>query len=129
MLTRAAATPDETNEQIRRSMTANAGFRWFLQHGMFTFGQTTPLAFLLALSDYRLDGLAERITTPTLVIVGESDHFLTVDAQTRLYEALTAPKALLRFTAEEAAGDHCQMGAITLSNQRILDWLDERLGG
>jgi hypothetical protein len=31
------------------------------------------------------------------------------------------------FTAEEGAEDHCQLAALSLSNQRIFDWLDEAL--
>jgi len=32
---------------------------------------------------------------------------------------------LLRFTVEEGAGDHCQVGANRLAFARIYDWLDE----
>jgi hypothetical protein len=28
------------------------------------------------------------------------------------------------FTKEEGAEEHCQMGAVLISNARILDWLD-----
>jgi hypothetical protein len=31
----------------------------------------------------------------------------------------------LLFTKEEGAEEHCQMGAILISNARILDWLDD----
>lgn len=31
------------------------------------------------------------------------------------------------FTREEGAGEHCQIGAAILSNQRILDWLDGKM--
>jgi hypothetical protein len=36
----------------------------------------------------------------------------------RLYEALTCPKALLRFTAAEGAGDHCEASARSVNFQR-----------
>ena len=41
-----------------------------------------------------------------------------------LYEQLTCEKTLMRFTAEEAAADHCEMGNRSLLNTRVLDWLD-----
>jgi pimeloyl-ACP methyl ester carboxylesterase len=126
-LHQAAAHPEETNQSLRRAMTTNAGMRWHLQHGMFSFGKTSPLDFLLALSEYRLDGVVQRIQAPALVIVSEADHFQTAEAQRTLYDLLTGPKTLMRFTAADMAGEHCQMGAVTLSNQRILDWLDEIL--
>ena len=43
----------------------------------------------------------------------------------RLYEALRAPKDFMFFTKEEGGEEHCQMGAILVSNARILDWLDD----
>jgi pimeloyl-ACP methyl ester carboxylesterase len=122
-----AAQPDETNRFLREEMAKNSGLRWHLQQGMFSFGKKSPLDFLLALSEYHLDGAVQHIKSPTLVIVSETDHFLTVEAQMKLYNLLTGPKTLMRFTAAEMAGEHCQMGAVSLSNQRILDWLDETL--
>jgi hypothetical protein len=42
-----------------------------------------------------------------------------------LYEALTCPKVLMRFTAADAAETHCQAGAVAGGTQRVFDWLDE----
>lgn len=128
LLQKAAAQPDETNAFLRQEMMKNSGLRWQLHHGMFSFGKKSPLDFLLAFSEYRLDGIAGQIQSPTLVIVSEADHFFTAEAQMKLYDSLTSPKTLMRFTEAEMAGEHCQMGAVSLSNQRILDWLDETLG-
>ncbi len=47
------------------------------------------------------------------------------DSQKKVFDALTCPKKLILFTAEEGAEEHCQCGVSALSNQRILDWLDE----
>ncbi len=126
-LQKAAVHADETNKFLRQQMKKNTGLRWHLQHGMFSFGKKSPLDFLLALSEYRLDGVVQRIQRPTLVIVSEADHFQTVEAQMTLYDLLTGPNTLMRFTAAEMAGEHCQIGAVTLSNQQVLDWLDEIL--
>jgi hypothetical protein len=43
----------------------------------------------------------------------------------RVFEALTCPKKNILFTEEEGAEEHCQCGALALSNQRIFDWLDD----
>ncbi|HEX3960699.1 MAG TPA: hypothetical protein VHZ03_29450 [Trebonia sp.] len=45
-----------------------------------------------------------------------------------LYNHLTCPKTLLRFTSSEGAGAHCHSGAQRLAFGRIYDWLDETLG-
>lgn len=43
-----------------------------------------------------------------------------------LFDPLSCPKDLLRFTALEGAGDHCEMMNRSLLNRRALDWLDDR---
>jgi hypothetical protein len=45
-----------------------------------------------------------------------------------LFDHLTCPKTLIRFTVAEGAGDHCEFGAPRLAYARIYDWLDETLG-
>jgi len=42
-----------------------------------------------------------------------------------VYDALKCPKKYVLFTVQEGAEDHCQVAALSLSNQRIFDWLDE----
>jgi hypothetical protein len=44
-----------------------------------------------------------------------------------LYEALTCPKTFLRFTAEDGAEEHCQLGALLLYNHQVFEWLDTTL--
>lgn len=45
----------------------------------------------------------------------------------KVFDALTCPKKYILFTTEEDAEEHCQSGALALSNQRIFDWLDDTL--
>ncbi len=71
-------------------------------------------------------GVAERITCPTLVYKAEEDFFFGGQPEL-LYEHLTAPRTLLRFTADEGTGAHCHSGARRLAFGRIYDWLDEVL--
>ena len=44
-------------------------------------------------------------------------------APRRVFAELTCPKTLLRFTAAEGAGDHCEMANRSLATLRMLDWL------
>jgi hypothetical protein len=44
------------------------------------------------------------------------------------FEALRCPKTLVRFSAAEGAGDHCERQNRSLLNRRVLDWLDEQFG-
>jgi len=67
--------------------------------------------------------VASHITCPILIVDSEGDRDLPGQSR-RLYDALNQPKDLMLFTKEEGAEEHCQMGAILISNARILDWLD-----
>jgi dienelactone hydrolase len=80
------------------------------------------------------DGVAEKISCPILVCAAENDLFFAGDGETRsepdrLYDHLTGPKTLLRFTGEEGADAHCHVGAQRLAMSRIYDWLDDTLRG
>jgi hypothetical protein len=70
--------------------------------------------------------VAEAIACPTLVCEAEGDLFFKGQPQA-LYDRLTCPKTLLRFTEDEGAGAHCQAGASRLAFARIYDWLGETL--
>jgi alpha-beta hydrolase superfamily lysophospholipase len=109
-------------------MKASPTARWSFIHGMYSFGVTSPRAYLAAVLTYNLkDGIAERIRCPTLVCDAESDLFFKGQPQA-LYDHLTCRKTLMKFTADEGAGAHCEVGAGRLAYARIFDWLDETLG-
>lgn len=109
---------------MKKSPTA----AWAITHGMYAMGAATPRAYVAASLDFHLrDGVAEAITCPTLVCEAEGDMFFRGQPQ-ELYDHLTCPKTLMRFTESEGAGAHCQVGAARLAFARIYDWLDETLG-
>ena len=77
--------------------------------------------------EYRLDDVVDRITTPLLITDPEDEQFWPGQSQ-RLYDALPGPeKEIVRFTGEEGANFHCEPMARALADQRVFDWLDERL--
>jgi hypothetical protein len=45
----------------------------------------------------------------------------------KVYDQLSSPKALLKFSTETTAQAHCQMGTIMISNESIFSWLDQTL--
>jgi hypothetical protein len=108
---------------IKKSPTA----RWAFIHGMYATGTTSPRAYLAKTLDYNLkDGIAEKISCPTLVCDAENDLFFKGQPQ-QVYDHLTCKKTMVRFTSAEGAGEHCQVGASRLAFARIFDWLDETL--
>jgi pimeloyl-ACP methyl ester carboxylesterase len=111
---------------LRKVMQRNTGIRWAIENGMFTFQVGSIWDLIEATKSWSLKGVAHMITCPTLVCEAERDHFFAGQPK-MLYEALTCPKTLLRFTAEEGAEEHCQLGALLLSNHRVFSWLDATL--
>ena len=81
--------------------------------------------YLRIAPQYKLSDRADKIQCPTLITWAENDPIAS--AAETLYDALTCPKMLTRFTATEGAGDHCEMKARTLFHQRSFDWLDKVL--
>src|SRR5215471_15215449 len=111
---------------LRKVMQRNTAIRWAIENGMFTFQVGSIWDLIKATQSWSLEGVANKITCPTLVCEAEGDHFFAGQPR-MLYEALTCPKTLLRFTADEGAEEHCQVGALLLSNHHVFAWLDATL--
>ncbi len=69
----------------------------------------------------------ERVTCPTLCMVGEGED-QTFKTQTQLcYERLHSPKKLLSFSKEQGADAHCQANNLQYAHERMFNWFDEIL--
>lgn len=109
------------NRVLRRRMRHTTE-GWGLRRGLWVHGVASPLAYLRLMQDYTLAGRAGHIPYPTLVCCAENDD-IGVTAR-KLHDALTCEKAFVTFSSQEGAGEHCEVGARTLFNQRMFDWLD-----
>jgi hypothetical protein len=106
---------------------SDASLRWsVVQRAFWVHGIGSLADYLRIARDYALSPVADRIRCPTLVTQAENDPVARFAG--RLYDALMCPKELLRFTAAEGAGDHCEALARSLFHQKAFDWLDETLG-
>jgi alpha-beta hydrolase superfamily lysophospholipase len=97
--------------------------RWGLNNGVWTMGASSYADFIRCTTDYTLDGLADRITAPTLIMDAEEDQFLKGQPSV-LAKAMTAPTTFARFTTAEGLGEHCHVASLTRAHQVIFDWLD-----
>jgi alpha-beta hydrolase superfamily lysophospholipase len=129
-----AAFPDgvdrsafDSMEEYLRGPDADPMLRWrLIQRGLWVHGVDTLFDYFAEMVRYELSPVASEIACPTLLTQAEGDP-LAAGAQ-RLFEALTVErKALVRFTAAEGAGGHCEGAARRLYHQRTFDWLDETL--
>lgn len=127
----AAANLGELDEKTLGTFDAairgNRALNWkVVQRGFWVHGVNNLRDYLSSAEQFTMDGRAELIECPTLLTMAEGDS-LGAFAPSFL-EALRCEKTLLRFTAAEGAGGHCEMQNRSLVNQRVLDWLDEQFG-
>jgi hypothetical protein len=120
--------PGQVQAQHGLGLRFSRSARGTLAFRMRPFGLDTPYDVFEALQEYNLDGVAERIAAPLLVTDPDGEQFWPGQSR-QLHDALTGPKRLVRFTAEEGADWHCEPKALALREQRIFDWLGETLGG
>lgn len=74
---------------------------------------------------YDLRDVAHQIATPLLITDPDGEQFFA--GQSAELAALVPGSTLIRFTQAEGAAGHCQPLARMLTEQRMFDWLDERL--
>lgn len=116
--------PAAFDQRVGTMMEQSPFLRWGIVDSMWHHGVGSPSALLEDVARYRLEGIAERITSRTLVIDAEAEEW----GQSReLLEALAAPKELLSFTEAEAAQFHVQPGALAVATHRLFDWIDREL--
>jgi len=118
----------ETDRRLHEMIKASPVARRALTHGMFVTGTSSSPAHVAATLGYHLrDGIAKKISCPTLVPDAEEDKFFKGQPE-ELYEHLTCPGPSCAFTVAEGAGAHCQVGAHRLAFASIYDWLDNTYG-
>jgi hypothetical protein len=92
------------------------------------YGGLGYAATVRAVQAYRIDEeIAARIATPLFISSPEGEQFWPGQSE-RLAELVGERATLVPFTAAEGASLHCQPLARGLTEQRMFDWLGERLG-
>jgi alpha-beta hydrolase superfamily lysophospholipase len=126
----AKALPDVDEAALEPAFAAireNPQLNWsFVQRGLWVHGVRTLMDYLRVCAAFRLSDRVSAIRCPTLVTTAENDPVAAFAG--RLYDALMCPKTLIRFTAAEGAGDHCEASARSVYFQRAYDWLDGVFG-
>lgn len=89
------------------------------------YGTQGYAATLDEVTRYTVADVADRITTPLLITDPEREQFFP--GQSAELAGLVPGATLVPFTADEGASFHCQPLARELTEQRVFDWLDERL--
>lgn len=122
----AEASEAQVDTVMRKIMSDHPQIDWAFKHGMYVFSAASLKDFLLKSKDYYLDGIAQQIKCPTLVIDSEDENNFPGQAK-QLYEVLCCPKDYLPFTKEQGAAAHCQQGAKIYANSCIFNWIEDHL--
>jgi dienelactone hydrolase len=73
---------------------------------------------------FTLEGVAEKVTCPILILHGENDRVVPLAEAKKLYERVGSKNKTLKiFTAAEGGAEHCQVDNRQLGVDFIGDWL------
>jgi esterase/lipase len=106
--------------------TAPPAHRWWFKSAMWKFGAASPSELLAILPAYTNADIVDQITCKVLVMASEAEAY-GADYGVQFYDALKTEKERILFTAEDTALLHNQTGAISVSVQRMYDWIDENV--
>ncbi len=97
-------------------------------HALSVMGAETLEEVWDKLGDWNLEGVADKIACPFLILHGEHDALVPAEDAERMYEeAGSSNKELKVFTAEEGGAAHCQNDNRILAHDYIGDWLYDLL--
>jgi dipeptidyl aminopeptidase/acylaminoacyl peptidase len=104
-------------QDARTSSTSLFQFRWVV-------GAPDNETALEIAKTFDLEGVAQKVECPFLILHGENDQIVPMEAAHILYEKLGSKNKELRvFTAEEGGAEHCQVDHRQLGVDYIGDWL------
>lgn len=122
-------TPEqEVTSLIEKEMQENPAVALFMANMLWTFQTDSYYEVFEKLKKYNLKDCVAQIQCEMLVLNSSQDQVAgSYEQSKKPYNALKAPKTYFEFTEAEGAMYHCQMGAVMIMNERILNWLDERM--
>lgn len=101
----------------KSSFTSTFQFRWVI-------GAPDNDTALEWSKRFTLDGVAQRIECPVLILHGENDRIVPVQEARTLYEKIGSKRKELKiFTAEEGGAEHCQVDHRQQGIDYVADWL------
>jgi dienelactone hydrolase len=106
----------------RTSFSSDFQFRWVL-------GAPDNQTALEWAKRFTLEGIAQKIECPFLVVHGENDRIVPVEAAKILFEKVGSKRKHIKiFTAEEGGTEHCQVDHRQIGMDYIGDWILENIG-
>jgi alpha-beta hydrolase superfamily lysophospholipase len=111
-------------------LRSDPGSDWAQQNGMWTLGAKNPLAVVDAFKAYTLAPVAGRIEADVLALAGADDHFVPADQLGRFQKSLTHARSVTGVVFDRASGasEHCQVGAPSVWQATLFDWMERKFG-
>jgi fermentation-respiration switch protein FrsA (DUF1100 family) len=101
-----------------------------VEHALWVYGARDAEEALAKIAAMTLEGVADKIECPLLVVHGANDRQVPLDQARRTVErAVNAPRRDLKiFTAAEGGAEHVQGDNFSLAVDYIADWVAQVLG-
>jgi len=98
---------------------------------MWVFGKDTAEEAAAVAAQMTMEGVADKITCPFLVMHGENDRQTPLWHGEKLFAAaVNSPNRELKvFTLSEGGAEHCQVDNQTMAVDYMTDWIAKTLGG
>jgi dipeptidyl aminopeptidase/acylaminoacyl peptidase len=120
------ATWKERLERLARNESLSLSVPW--PHLLWVFGVSTKEEALKRLEGFTLDGVAQNIACPFLLIHGEGDAQIPLAVARKCFEAVGSRRKTFKvFTREEGGYHHCQIDNVSVGTAYIWDWLEQVL--
>jgi dienelactone hydrolase len=126
LLSAIETSPEAYNETVRKLEESSPIFQWMFENAKWTFGTESSYDLHMKTYEYAYRDDISQISCDMLIMDSEDAGFGAGQGK-KLFDQLASPKDHMRFTQAEAASLQCQSGALSLSWQRMFDWLDEHL--
>ncbi len=111
--------------RILRDPNAARSITGWVEHALSDYGASTPDEAYEKIAMMTLEGIADRITCPLLVVHGAADRQVPIEqAERTVREAVNSPRAELRiFTTEEGGAEHVGGDLFSPTIDYIADWV------
>ncbi|KAI8959593.1 2,6-dihydropseudooxynicotine hydrolase [Daldinia sp. FL1419] len=120
----ATAFDAAVNALLARKTGVPTSARWGIQQGLWSFMETSPFAWASKVDQYTLDGVVQNIKAPVFVAEAQDDMFFK--GQSKLLADKLGDLATYHFfESVDGAGEHCSLGAASLSGQVVMDWFQD----
>lgn len=106
-------------------LNKDPGAVWAQKNGQWVFGLKDPFDVIAAFKAYRLAPVASRIRADVLILNGTDDHFVPSEQPEEFRKSLVNARSVTMVTFDRLSGgsEHCQLGAPSLWQATLFDWM------